>query len=231
MTDLLSSCPRSEGAETSVTSAALSWTWRMADSSRDAPTGLIPVSGQKPDTRGFFDRIKDAVGEEIFEQEFSLIGAERESRAELLTGGKSIGGFWPRGSLPPDTVYWNRLVANAESMHGILLIEDTSKQWFELLDATFGLDPAFVLEYARGENTIPSKLDSQHPLIDNEAFSRGIKGKWCVRRGHSEFRPENCEDLEQSAHSSYWRQRIGQTPRERLTSVVACCQLSLCIRE
>jgi hypothetical protein len=200
----------------------------MAGTSRTPSTELTPVPAQEPGTPGFFDGIKDVVGNASFEREFGLLAVERSSNANSLTGGKCSDGWWP-GDFPPDRAFMEGKLSTSQSKHGVLLIEEINKPWFEFLDSTFGLDPLFVLAYVRGRDLSPSELQHElkQPLVDSGKFTRGVKKKWCVIGGSgSRLKPRDYEDLEQYDLSSYWRQRMRQEPHGALKSTAAFCHLS-----
>jgi hypothetical protein len=178
----------------------------MSDSPRDPSLELTPVPAQEIGTRGLFDRIKDAVGDKIFERDFGILNVERDSTATLTTGGQAdTESWWDQGDPPPSPAILESTVSASESKHGILLIEEISKPCLEPLDATFDLDPFFVLAYIEGRPVPPSepRHELEQPLIDSGKFRRGEKGKWCVLDGFSAFTPEDCQDLNQDDSSCY----------------------------
>ena len=205
--------------------------WTMADDSLDTAISSKSMPVQEPETRGFFERIKDVVGEENFERDFGLLQVERACTARFLTGGRHITAFWQRYERLPTPESLKLTVANSESKHGILLIEEMGRQWFELLDATFGLDPLFVFAYAEGKERTSFDLRQEllrrsYPVLNSGLFPRGVKDKWCVLHGKSNFKPDECGNLEESDSRSYWRQRSRQEPEGILRSVAALCRLS-----
>jgi len=205
----------------------------MVDTARDPAIELEPVPAREPDTRGLFDRIKGVVGDESFEREFGLLTVERVPNVALMTGEQHEISFPTRRTGLPDPGVLEGIISASESNHGIILIEEINKQWFEFLDAIFGLDPTFVLAYAKGERRTPSErrhgLDQ--PLVDSVNFKRGEKSKWCVLAGHSTFRPEDCDSPYPGDSTSYWRHRMGQGSKGLLKSNAAFCYLSSCIRK
>jgi hypothetical protein len=181
---------------------------------------MTDVPEQAPSRLGFFDRVKDVVGDEAFERDFALAAVERDCTVSLFIGGQGKTNRLSHVRLSsdslPDPLSLKRTMNSSESRHAVLLVEDASTAWFELLDAAYGLNSAFVSSYARGEESGPFVMGEGASLKD-----------WCVFVGESNVRPSDCEDLDESDVPSYWRQRMRQTSDNRLTSVTGCCYLGL----
>jgi hypothetical protein len=192
----------------------------MAGSSQEAAIEMTDVPEQAPSRRGFFDRVKDVVGDEAFERDFALAAVERDCRVNLFIGGQGTTNHhshtWVSSDSLSDPISLKRTINSSESRHAVLLVEDAGRAWFELLDAAYSLIPAFVSSYARGEESGPFVMGESASLKD-----------WCVFVGESNVRPSDCKDLDESDGPSYWRQRMRQTPDNRLRSVTGCCYLGL----
>lgn len=210
----------------------------MTGTTQDAAFELADVPVQISNGPGFFDRIKHVVGDEVFEQDFALAAMERVCRVSLFTGGKFITGGWSQGDSLPSSMLLKALIRSSESKHGVLLIEDASRYWFELLDATYGLNPAFVLAYVRGDERTPTQLydvlrSEPHALMTSGLVSDASEKDWCVLLGqNSSIGPEDLRNLGFDYYRlfPYWKQREEHFSRGSLKSIAACCRLGTDMR-
>lgn len=196
--------------------------------------------------RGFFERIKDVVGEEWF-KEFDLDTFRKQSSRVRTLGdqGTNCWGSW-------DSKHWleyrtqraHKLTATDRPERAVIVIEDISEWWVEILDTAFGIDPLFVLAYAeRGEQNpraMEGRLrDDSHPLmVDGNLFSNRIKGEWAVISFRIPLGSSDWDELVNSHPThAWWYQKLGQYRRSRsireVELALGCCRLdeNTCKRE
>lgn len=152
-----------------------------------AESGIPSASNTGNPQAGFFHRLRETVGENIFSRSLAIWGPIEWSRSAILDGSdiplneREDIDFY---KLKPDEL--RDLSTRSHGRPIIILVEDITRDCVELLDAAFGLDPLFLLAYERGvsasQNVLPDDFqDLANRLREADGIFFDDGPIWTVR--------------------------------------------------
>lgn len=197
-----------------------------------------------PDARGFFERLRDVVGEERFKDfEYATFRKQRsrvrlcgdQGTRILVSGGLVSGEFESMDWLKSGVLRESTSTVKGRPERAVIIVEDIGHRWIEKLDAAFGIDPLFVLAYARGIKDGPQRMETKlrersHPLMVNgNSFSDNIKGHWAMFQWSTLIEHSDWRELKVTRATNPWWFYRALTDEWRhrceIMLTLGCCQL------